>query len=212
MSERALRRELIDTCLAMNRAGINQGKSGNASARIEDGFLVTPTGIPYDALTLDDIVPMRFDGSHQGKRLPSSEWRFHRDILAARPEINAIVHTHANYATTLACLGRSIPPFHYMIAKAGGSDIRLAPYAIFGSQELSDHAVAALEGRLACLLANHGMIAIGTSLARALDLAIEVEALSRQYCQALQIGEPVLLDAEEMTRVIEQFRTYGQQS
>lgn len=211
MSEKALRQELIDTCLAMNRAGINQGKSGNASVRIQDGFLVTPTGIPYDDLSLDDIVPMRLDGSHQGKRLPSSEWRFHRDILAARPEINAIVHTHANYATTLACLGRSIPPFHYMIAKAGGSDIRLAPYAIFGSQELSDYAVKALEGRLACLLANHGMIAIGTSLAKALDLAIEVEALSRQYCQALQIGEPVLLSADEMRRVIEQFRTYGQQ-
>ena len=136
MSERALRRELIDTCLAMNRAGINQGKSGNASARIEDGFLVTPTGIPYDALTLDDIMPMRFDGSHQGKRLPSSEWRFHRDILAARPEINAIVHTHANYATTLACLGRSIPPFHYMIAKAGGSDIHLLDHHLGGRQRL----------------------------------------------------------------------------
>jgi L-fuculose-phosphate aldolase len=212
MTEAALRQQLIDTCLAMNAAGINQGKSGNASARIEDGFLVTPTGIPYNALTPDDIVSMRFDGIHQGKRLPSSEWRFHRDILAARPEINAIVHTHANYATTLACLGRSIPAFHYMVAKAGGSDIRLAPYAIFGSQELSDHAVAALEGRFACLLANHGMIAIGTSLAKALDIAIEVEALSRQYCQALQIGEPILLGADEMARVIEQFRTYGQQS
>jgi L-fuculose-phosphate aldolase len=212
MSEKTLRQELIDTCLAMNQAGINQGKSGNASARIQDGFLVTPTGIPYDALTPDDIVAMRFDGSHQGTRLPSSEWRFHRDILAARPEINAIVHTHANYATTLACLGRSIPPFHYMIAKAGGHDIRLAPYAIFGSQELSDHAVAALEDRLACLLANHGMITLGESLAKALDLAIEVEALSRQYCQALQIGDPILLDDAEMARVLVQFRTYGQQS
>jgi L-fuculose-phosphate aldolase len=212
MSEQALRQELIDTCLAMNRAGINQGKSGNASARIDDGFLVTPTGIPYDDLAPNDIVPMRFDGSHQGKRLPSSEWRFHRDILAARPEINAIVHTHATYATTLACLGRSIPPFHYMVAKAGGSDIRLAPYAIFGSQELSDHAVAALDGRLACLLANHGMIALGATLPKALDLAIEVEALARQYCQAVQIGEPILLDDGEMARVIEQFRTYGQQS
>jgi len=209
-SHAALRDEIIETCLAMNRLGINHGKSGNVSARIGDGFLVTPTGIAYEQLQREQIVAMHHDGSHAGDILPSSEWRFHRDIYRARPEVHAIVHTHACYATSLACLARPIPAFHYMVACAGGGDIRCAPYATFGSQELSDHAVAALGDRRACLLAQHGMIAIGDALAAALALAVEVEALARMYCQVLQIGEPRLLTEAEMKLVLEQFKTYGQ--
>jgi len=202
---------LVAAARRMNALGINQGKSGNLSQRIRGGFLVTPTGMAYDTLTPADIVPMRFDGSYRGRRLPSSEWRFHRDILAARPEVNAVVHTHAIFATTLACLGRAIPPFHYMIAVAGGDTIRCAPYATFGTEELSRHAVKALEGRKACLLANHGMIAVGADLHAALALAVEVETLAAMFWRALQVGKPKLLGRAEMKRVIEKFKTYGQQ-
>jgi len=210
-AEAQLRKAIIAAACRMNDLGINQGKSGNLSARIPRGFLVTPTGMPYDALKPADIVAMDFKGAHRGKRLPSSEWRFHRDILAARPEVNAIVHTHAVFATTLACLRREIPPFHYMVAVAGGDSIRCAPYATFGTEELSKNAVAALAGRKACLLANHGMIAVGSTLDQALALAVEVETLAAMYWRALQIGVPPLLDRAEMARVIEKFRTYGQQ-
>ena len=212
LAHRALRQEIIATACKMNALGINQGKSGNVSHRIPEGFLVTPTGMDYDLLAPEDIVPMSLDGSHGGLRLPSSEWRFHRDILAARPEVNAVIHTHSMFATTLACLGAEIPPFHYMVAVAGGDSIRCAPYATFGTEELSAHAVHALEGRKACLLANHGMIAVGATLKSALALAVEVETLAAMYWRALQIGEPNILDAAEMVRVIEKFRTYGQQS
>lgn len=211
MIDEALRRQVIQTCLEMNRLGVNQGKAGNVSVRSGDGFLVTPTGLPYEELKPADIVFMRFDGSHEGALLPSSEWRFHRDILAARPEINGIVHTHAMFSTTLACLGKAIPPFHYMVALAGGTDIRCAPYATFGSQELSDHALTALQDRLACLLANHGMIALGRDLKHALAVAVEVETLAAQYWRVLQIGEPILLDEAEMAVVLEKFKTYGKQ-
>ena len=214
-SERALREAVIDTALAMNAAGINRGKSGNVSARWRDdafdGFLVTPTGVPYDRTTPEQIVAMTLAGEARGNVLPSSEWRFHRDIYAARGDAQAIVHTHAPFTTTLACMHRGIPPFHYMVAVAGGKDIRCAPYATFGTQELSDHAVAALSGRRACLLANHGMIAIGASLDATLALAVEVESLAEMYWRALQIGEPVPLPDEEMERVLEKFATYGQQ-
>ena len=212
--ERALREAVVATALAMNAAGINRGKSGNVSARWRngafDGFLVTPTGIAYDRTTPEQIVAMTSAGEARGNVLPSSEWRFHRDIYAARGDAHAIVHTHAPFATTLACMHRGIPPFHYMIAVAGGKDIRCAPYATFGTQELSDHAVAALAGRRACLLANHGMIAFGASLDAALALAVEVETLAEMYWRALQIGEPALLPDAEMDRVLEEFATYGQ--
>ena len=211
LAHRALRLALIATARRMNALGINQGKSGNLSHRIPGGFLVTPTGMAYDALGPSDIVPMRFDGTYGGKRLPSSEWRFHRDILAARPEVNAVIHTHAMFATTLACLGREIPPFHYMIAVAGGDTIRCAPYATFGTEGLSRHAVTALRDRKACLLANHGMIAVGVDLDSTLALAVEVETLAAMYWRALQVGKPKLLGRAEMKRVIEKFRTYGQQ-
>lgn len=209
MTHLKLRREIIATALAMNELRINRGKSGNVSARIAGGFLVTPSGLAYEATQPEDIVAMTLEGEALGRRPPSTEWRFHRDIYAARPEVGGIVHTHSSFATTLACLGRGIPAFHYMIAVAGGSDIRCAPYATFGTQELSDHALAALDGRRACLLANHGMIAVGDSPKAALALAVEVEALAEQYWRALQIGEPDLLSEAEMELVLDKFRTYG---
>ena len=207
----AQRREVVETCRRMNASGINQGTSGNISLRNTGGFLVTPTSLPYDVMTPEDLVQMRFDGSHEGKRRPSSEWRFHRDILQARPEINVVLHCHSIYATTLAIHHKPIPSFHYMTAVAGGTTIRCARYATFGTQELSDNAIEALEGRLACLLAQHGQISLGTTLASALALAIEVETLSRQYVQALTLGEPPILSDEEMDRVIRQMKnlSYG---
>ena len=148
-------------------------------------------------------------GVATGRREPSSEWRFHRDIYATRSEAQAIVHAHSPFATTLACLGRDIPAFHYMVAVAGGDDIRCAPYATFGTQDLSDHAMSALQGRRACLLAQHGMIALGSTLSTALALAVEVEALAEMYWRALQVGEPHVLSADEMRTVLAKFATYG---
>ena len=212
--ESALRESIVATALAMNAAGINRGKSGNVSARLRtehgDAFLITPSGLPYDRTTPVDLVAMTLDGAARGARRPSSEWRFHRDIYRARPEAGAIVHTHAPFATALACLDRGIPPFHYMVAVAGGRDIRCAPYATFGTQALSDHAVAALAGRKACLLAHHGMIAVGATLDAALALAAEVETLAEMYWRALQAGEPTLLPDGEMDLVLEKFASYGQ--
>lgn len=208
----ALRQEIIDASLKMNALGINQGSAGNISARVEGGLLITPSGMSYDTLTPDDIVFMATDGSvPAGQKNPSSEWRFHLDILNARGDAGAIVHTHAMFATTLACLHREIPAFHYMVAVAGGDSIRCAPYATFGTQALSDHALEALQDRRACLLANHGMITLGVDLPKALSLAVEVETLAAQYWRALQVGEPILLPADEMQRVLEKLQTYGNQ-
>lgn len=208
-----LRQLVIDTCLDMNRLGVNQGASGNLSIRSGDGLLITPSGMAYDAMTSDDIVAMDMSGewrANNGRR-PSSEWRFHRDILAARPDVEVVLHAHPTFATALAVHGQSIPAFHYMVLMAGGNDIRCAPYATFGTQELSDHALTALEGRRACLLAHHGMIILGDTTASALALAVEVETLARQYIHALALGEPPLLAEEEMARVAEQMRAmkYG---
>ena len=215
MTERELRIAIIATARAMNAAGINRGMSGNVSARVrtgaKDGFLITPTGMPYETTTPDDIVAVTLDGEVHGTRLPSSEWRFHRELYRARADIHAIVHVHAPFATTLACLHRGIPAFHYMVAKVGGRDIRCAPYATFGSDELANHAVEAMVDRRACLLANHGMIAAGNDLEAALALAVEVEGLAEMYWRALQLGEPEILSDAEMDGVIEKFRTYGQQ-
>lgn len=205
-----LKAEVIVTCCALAQRGLTYGTSGNVSVRRDSGtFFISPTGVPYEQL--DDIPIMEFSGKWYGARRPSSEWRFHRDILKARPDVNAIVHTHSRSAVALACTGQGIPAFHYMVAVAGGSDIRCAPYATFGSQALSDHAVTALEGRKACLLANHGVIATGADLAGALRLAGEVENLAGQYCAALAVGTPNLLDAAEMARVLDLFRSYGKQ-
>lgn len=212
-AERALRQEVIDTCLRMNALGINQGTSGNASVRVsedpDDGFLITPSSIPYEEIRPEDIVAMRLDGRHSDNRRPSSEWRFHLDIMRERPDCGAIVHTHGMFATTLACLRLEIPALHYMIAQAGGPTIRVSDYATFGTQELSDTALKALEGRKACLLANHGMIAIGADLRKALALAVEVETLAGMYWRALQIGQPVILSDEEIATVGAKFGTMG---
>ena len=204
-----LREQLLTVSRKLCELGLNRGTSGNASVRDGAGFLVTPTGMTVEEMTPHDMVWMSFDGKVQGERRPSSEWRFHRDILQARPETGAVIHTHAMFATTLACLQREIPPFHYMIAVAGGDTIRCAPYALFGSQALSDAALAALQDRRACLLANHGMLATGRDLDQALALTVEVETLCEQYWRALQAGEPQLLTAAQMAEVMEQFKDYG---
>lgn len=203
------RQAIIETCLEMNRLGINQGTSGNISVRHEDYILITPTSTPYERLTTDSIVRLEMDGTAKGLLAASSEWRFHRDIMLARPDVNAIVHTHPIYSTILAIMGLPIPPIHYMIAVAGGDDIRCAPYATFGSQELSENAVEALKGRKACLLEHHGIIAVGGTLSKALWLSVEVETLARQYHGALQLGEPRLLSKEEIVRVLEKMGSYG---
>lgn len=209
-----LHRKLIDTARRMAAAGLSKGTAGNVSVRAErngeSGFLITPTGMAYDSLTPDDIVFMRLDGTHSGRRKPSSEWRFHRDLYAARQEAAAVLHAHSPFAVSLACLRRDIPPFHYMIARFGGATLRCAQYATFGTQALSDHALAAMTGRKACLLSNHGMLVFGASLQQALDLGVELETLCEHYWRACQLGEPVLLDDAEMATVLEKFGHYGQ--
>lgn len=213
---RELREAVIATARAMNASGINVNKSGNVSVRCRRGahvgFLLTPTGVPYDRLEPEDIVFIDAGGRSTGRCEPSSEWRFHAAIHAARPELHAVVHTHSAHATALACHGLSIPAFHYMVAVAGGHDIRCADYATFGTQALADNALAALKDRKACLLAHHGVIACGSTLESALALAVEVENLARTYVIVRTLGEPRLLDASEMERVLERFRNYGQSS
>jgi L-fuculose-phosphate aldolase len=204
-----LRQEVIATATAMNRSGINLGLAGNVSARCDDGMLITPSGMDYEALEAADIVFVNGAGEPQGERRPSSEWRFHLDIYRHREDAGAVVHAHPPHAATLACLGRSIPAFHYMVAMAGGRNIRCAPYATPGTQALSDHVVDALRERKACLMANHGMVCLENGLQKALALAVEVEQLARLYWQCLQIGEPELLSDEEMVRMVGIFGRYG---
>lgn len=207
--EKFLRQAIIDTCLRMNREGINQGTSGNVSARWDDGMLITPSGTPYEDLRPEDIVFVAADGTPANGQRPSSEWRFHLAILLSRPEVSAVVHTHSIHATALAMRGMEIPAAHYMVAAAGGDSIRCAAYATFGSEELSANALEALEDRSACLLENHGVIAIGPTLQRALWLAREVETLAQQYILSLSLGGPRILDSAEMARVREKFLDYG---
>lgn len=209
MSELAA--EVLATARAMNAVGINRGAAGNVSCRDGDGFIITPTGMAYDACVPEDMVKVGAGGTALGKRKPSSEWRFHHDIYAARPEVGAIVHAHSPFATALACQELEIPPFHYMIARFGGDTIRCAGYATFGTQELSDALLVALQGRCACLMAHHGMVVFGANLKEALALAVEFESLCEQYWRVLQLGAPKLLDADEMARVIEKFKGYGKQ-
>ncbi len=203
--------QVLATARAMNASGINRGAAGNVSARCAEGFLITPTGMAYDECTADDIAKVAADGTASGRRKPSSEWRFHRDIYAAHPEAGAIIHCHAPFATALACQAVEIPPFHYMIARFGGDTVRCAAYATFGTQDLSDAVLVALRERRACLMAHHGMLVFGGDLKEALALAIELEALCEQYWRVLQLGEPRLLPADEMARVLEKFRDYGRQ-
>jgi L-fuculose-phosphate aldolase len=206
-----LRDALIASARALQPAGLNRGTAGNVSVRHGDGFYITPTGMPYTTLVADDIPLMDLDGSSSGRRKPSSEWRFHRDLYAARPAVGAVLHAHSPFAVSLACLRREIPPFHYMIARFGGDTIRCADYAIFGSPELSANALAAMSERKACLLANHGLLVAGRDLDEALALAIELEELCEQYWRACQLGRPVLLGEAEMAAVREKFAGYGQQ-
>lgn len=228
MNDLELRNNLIATAIALNTSGINQGTSGNVSVRTETGFLITPSGMQYAELEPSDVVLMDFNGGFDSDRKPSSEWRFHLDIYRhsddeeknngegkdgnSEYKVGAIVHTHSTYATAIACLKRCIPAFHYMVAVAGGHDIRCAPYATFGSQELSDYAIEALVDRKACLLAHHGVIATGANLAKAFALAGEVETLAHQYLEALKVGQPETLSRDEMDRVVEKFKTYGAQA
>ena len=210
MKHVALRRDIVVACQDMNRRGINQGTSGNISARVPEGFLLTPSGVAYDEMKPADIVVMKKDGSSLGKLKPSSEWRLHTVIMDARPEVGAVVHTHSMFATTLSCLGLEIPAVHYMIAAAGGSNIRCVPYIAYGTQELADAALKALHGRNACLLGNHGMIVVGPNLKRAMWLAVEVETLAAQYWRALQIGKPNIMSEAQVQAIMEKFKTYGQ--
>lgn len=202
--------KLLGITQKLAELGLNKGTSGNCSVRVDEGFLVTPSGFSVEAMTPASMVQMQLDGTFEQSEKPSSEWRFHRDILARRPEINAVIHTHSMFATTLACLHQDIPPFHYMIAVVGGDTIRCAPYALFGSQVLSDNALTALQERKACLLANHGMIALGRDLEDALAVTVEVENLCEQYWRILQLNaKPPLLSEAEMLEVFQQFKGYG---
>jgi L-fuculose-phosphate aldolase len=225
MSEESLGQCLVDAMQQLAARGLNRGTSGNGSCRLPDTpnrFLITPSGVPSGMLSSGSLVSMAIDGAVHNKSpaesnfigrknqiKPSSEWRFHHDILRDRPSVNAVIHVHSPFATSLACLRKEIPPFHYMIAIAGGRTIRCAPYALFGTQELSNHVMVALEGRHACLMANHGMLAVGKTIGDALRITIEVESLCEQYWRALQLGEPYLLSETQMRDVIEKFKTYG---
>ncbi len=211
----ALAAGVLATARALNATGINRGSAGNVSARCAGGFVITPTGMAYAACTAEDMVEVGADGTviaaGATPRKPSSEWRFHRDIYAARPEAGAVVHAHSPFATALACQQQGVPAFHYMVARFGGADVRCAAYATFGTEELSSAVIGALEARCACLMAHHGMVVFGRDLDHALALALELETLCEQYWRVLQLGTPKLLSAAEMTRVVAKFATYGQQ-
>lgn len=213
-----LKAQVLATAVAMNASGINRGSAGNVSARYEGGFVITPTGMAYDEcvagdmvwLPLNQVLPVGADDTPSNHCQPSSEWRFHHDIYAAHPAADAIVHTHSAFAAALACHSLPIPAFHYMVARFGGDDVPCAAYATFGTQELSDVIIEALKDRCACLMAHHGMLVYGQNLKHALVLAIELEALAEQYWRTLQLGQVVLLPADEMRRVLEKFSSYGQ--
>jgi L-fuculose-phosphate aldolase len=205
-------RELVQTMQYLESVGLNTGSAGNGSCRVgAEKYWITPSGVAPAALKTESIVSMSFGATAvPGPPTPSSEWRMHHDIYLARPDIGAIIHTHSSYATALACARKSIPAFHYMVAVAGGDSIRCAPYATFGTQELSDYAVAALAGRKACMLANHGVLALSASPMAAAKLAVEIEQLAKQYCLCVQSGDPVILSDEQMQDVLEKFENYGQ--
>ena len=212
-TDQAAREDVIVTARAMSARGLSPGRSGNVSCRWGEGMLITPSGMAYDTIKPADVVAVAADGAiAEGARKPSSEWRFHRAAYQQRPDMRAIVHTHSMHATVLACAHKSIPAFHYMVAAAGGRDIPLVPYATFGTEELSRHVAMGLRDRNACLMANHGMIAIAVTLAAALELAADVEVLAEQYCKVLALGNVHVLPDDEMDRVIERFKGYGQKA
>jgi L-fuculose-phosphate aldolase len=211
-AELAARKSIIHSALQMNALGINQGTSGNVSVRYGDRMLVTPSGVPYEELEPGDLcaTQIKKDGKNwEGDLAPSSEWRFHLNIYQARPDVGAVVHTHSMYATVLAICGKPIPAVHYMVAASGGTEIRVAKYATFGTAELSENALVALEGRTCCLLKNHGVIATGPNIKRALWLAQEVETVARQYYLSLAIGGGDIIPDDEINRIIAKFRAYG---
>jgi L-fuculose-phosphate aldolase len=210
--ELELRQGIIEACRSMNALGVNQGTSGNISARHGDVMLITPSGVPYDQLKPADIAEMTLTGAYgdwSGPLQPSSEWRFHLDIMRSRPEVGSVVHTHSTYATVLAICGKEIPAIQYMVAASGGPTIRVAPYETYGTPALSTQALAALKDRSCCLLRNHGVIATGANVKRALWLAVEVETLARQYYLSLSIGGAQVLSDAEIAHVIEKFKSYG---
>ena len=204
------RARLLHTLRAMGAARLNVGTSGNASQCLAGGrMLISPSGIAAERCRAEDMVVVEADGRYAGARAPSSEWQLHHDVYAAFPAAGAVLHAHAPFATALACQRLDIPPFHYMIARFGGTTVRCARYATFGTQALSDATVAALHERSACLLANHGMVVFGRDLEHALAMAVEFETLCEQYWRTLQLGAPVLLSEAEMAEVIERFKWYG---
>ncbi len=207
--EPALREAAVAAMRRLDERGLNRGSAGNLSCRLGEGMLITPTGMGAE-LRADDMVWMGFDGQVQGHWQPSSEWHFHRAVYLARPDLNAVVHTHSVHATTLACLRRELPAFHYMVAVAGGSRVPLVPYHTFGTEALSQAVAEGLREVQACLLANHGLVAAGKSLGQAMKITVEIEALCESYLKALAVGEPVLLSQAQMAEVIEKFRSYGQ--
>lgn len=211
MDEPTARAALAEAARRSVSLGLNRGAEGNLSLRWGEGLLITPSGMPNDALAPGQMVYMDSDGRWAGPLKPSSEWRIHRDIYRARPETRAVVHAHSPHAVSLACLRRPIPAFHYMVAAAGGHDIPCADYATFGTETLSQNVLAALSGRQACLMANHGQVALGASLEEALRLAEIVEELAAQYWRACLMGTPVLLSEAEMDAVLARFADYGQQ-
>ncbi len=210
--ELALRRAVIETARELNSRGINVNKSGNISARFRDGFLITPTGVPYETLLPEDIVFIDLEsGGSQGRRLPSSEWEMHAEVYRARTDAGAVAHCHSAYATALACQNMPIPAFHYMVAAAGGDSIDVVPYETFGTHALAVRAAESLRKKNASLLEHHGSLAIGKTLAKAIQLLAEVENLARQYCIVRSLGEPRLIPADEMAQVVQKFKTYGRQ-
>ena len=214
MDEHTLRTGIVQAARSMGGLGISQGTSGNISARCGDRMLITCSATPYDQMRPEDLASMSLEGERgawTGPMQPSTEWRFHRDILRGRPDAGAVVHTHAMHCTTLAILRRPIPAVHYMIAAFGGADVRCAPYATFGTAELAAHTLTALEGRNACLLANHGMVVVGADLAQAMWLAVELETIAKQYCLSLQLGAPHMLSDAEVADAAKSFATYGLQ-
>ena len=211
LKHKGLRKDIIAACLGMNADGLNQGTSGNVSVRTDEGFLLTASGIPYKKMKPHHVVEMDLQGGYRGDYLPSTEWLLHMNVYKARPEAQAIVHVHSTHATALACLRRDVPAFHYMIGVAGGASLRVAEYAEFGTQGLADNMLKAMEGRSACLLANHGQIVFGPTLEKALWLAGEIEALCHQYWAACVFGKPVVLGEDEMAIVLKRFKTYGKQ-
>lgn len=210
MERTQLSREIIETCLEMTRLGLNQGTAGNVSARYQNGMLITPSGIPYERMKENMIVFVDNDGHYEGGKLPSSEWRFHLAAYQTRPDANAVVHNHAIHCTAVSILNRPIPAIHYMIAAAGGNTIPCAPYATFGTRELSRHVAVALKNRKATLLQHHGLIACEANLQKALWLAHEVEVLAQLYMSTLAVVDPVpVLSDAEIAVVLEKFKTYG---